>query len=76
MRLVVIVHLSIDEGVMDETTDFYKRSPSKLYICQLQYQKVHLRFYVLKCRLNSVQFCLQASGYLIIEEGIPVCKDS
>jgi len=76
MRLVVIVHLSIDEGVMDETKDFYKHSPSKLYICQLQYEKVHLRFYVLKRRLNSLEVCLQASGYLIIEEGLPICKDS
>jgi hypothetical protein len=41
MRLVVIVHLSIDEGVMDETKDFDKHFPSKFYICQLQYQKVH-----------------------------------
>jgi hypothetical protein len=46
MKLVVIVHLSIDEGVMDETKDFYKHFPSKLYICQLQYQKIRLRFYV------------------------------
>jgi hypothetical protein len=46
MKLVVIVYLSIDEGVMDETKDFYKHCPSKLYICQLQYQKVHLKFYV------------------------------
>jgi hypothetical protein len=29
MRLVVIVHLGIDEGIMDETKDFYKHFPSK-----------------------------------------------
>ncbi len=53
MKLVVIVHLSIDEGVMDETKDFYKHFPSKLYICQLQYQKIRLRFYVFETQVEQ-----------------------